>query len=112
MRRRTGASRFPGRRAADPSLLRLRRTSTALDSAAAGAEGHASVCIKPYRREAEMEKIQGFPGISNLLLAVMPAYANHIWAADFTELVQHGKKVYVATVIDLYTAGSWESMLR
>ena len=33
----------------------------------------------------------------NLLLAVMPAYANHIWAADFTELVQHGKKVYVAT---------------
>ena len=33
----------------------------------------------------------------------MPAYANHIWAADFTEFVQHGKKVYVATVIDLYT---------
>ena len=38
----------------------------------------------------------------NLLLAVMPAYANHIWAADFTEFVQHGKKVYVATVLDLY----------
>ena len=31
----------------------------------------------------------------------MPGYANHIWAADFTELVQHGKKLYVATVIDL-----------
>ena len=27
----------------------------------------------------------------------------HIWAADFTELVQHGKKVYVSTVIDLFT---------
>ena len=34
----------------------------------------------------------------------MPAYVeNHIWAADFTELVQHGKKVYVATMLDLYT---------
>ena len=33
----------------------------------------------------------------------MPAYANHIWAADFTELVQHGKKIYVGTVLDLYT---------
>ena len=50
-----------------------------------------------------MEKIQGFPDLSQPPARGHAAYANHIWAADFTEFVQHGKKVYVATVIDLYT---------
>ena len=60
--------------------------------------------IKPYRRRGrKWRKSKVSRTYPNLLLAVMPAYANHIWAADFTELVQHGKKVYVATVIDLCT---------
>jgi putative transposase len=60
--------------------------------------------IKPYRRRGRKWRKSKVSRIyPNLLLAVMPAYANHIWAADFTELVQHGKKVYVATVLDLYT---------
>jgi putative transposase len=60
--------------------------------------------IKPYRRRGrKWRKSKVSRAYPNLLLAVMPAYANHIWAADFTELVQHGKKVYVATVIDLCT---------
>ena len=59
--------------------------------------------IKPYRRRGrKWRKSKGSRTYPNLLLAVMPAYANHIWAEDFTEFVQHGKKVYVATVIDLY----------
>lgn len=33
----------------------------------------------------------------------MPIHANHIWAADFTELIHRGKRVYVATAIDLFT---------
>ena len=60
--------------------------------------------IKPYRRRGEKwRKSKVSRTYPNLLLAIMPAYANHIWAADFTELVQQGKKVYVATVLDLYT---------
>jgi len=60
--------------------------------------------IKPYRRRGrKWRKFKVFRAYPNLLLSVMPAYANHIWAADFTELVQHGRKVYVATVIDLCT---------
>jgi transposase InsO family protein len=39
----------------------------------------------------------------NLLTHTIPAYPHHIWAADFTELHYQGKKVYVATVIDLFT---------
>ena len=33
----------------------------------------------------------------------MPSHANHVWATDFTELVFRGKKVYVSTIIDLFT---------
>ena len=58
----------------------------------------------PTAGEAENGENPRFPGpIPTFSSTVMPAYANHIWAADFTELVQHGRKVYVATVLDLYT---------
>src|SRR3989344_5444129 len=60
--------------------------------------------IKPYRRRGKKwkkpRKIRLFP---NLLLSMMPVYPHHAWAADFTELSHHGKKIYVSTVIDLYT---------
>ena len=46
----------------------------------------------------------------NLLLAVMPAYANHIWAADNApSWCSTERMVYVATVLRSRTpAGSWD----
>lgn len=61
--------------------------------------------IKPYRRHGRKYLVtKRVPVIyANLLMTTMPSYPNHIWAADFTELKHLGKKVYVATVEDLYT---------
>jgi transposase InsO family protein len=60
--------------------------------------------IKPHRRRGRRYRNstakRTYP---NLLLEVMPSYQNHVWATDFTELVFHGKKVYVSTILDLYT---------
>ena len=61
--------------------------------------------ILPYRRRRtkwrKQRKISAvYP---NLLALTTPSYPHHIWAADFTELVWHEKRVYVATVIDVYT---------
>lgn len=61
--------------------------------------------IKPYRRRGrkwrKTKKIEtSYP---NLLMEITPLFQNHIWAADFTELAWKSTKVYVATVIDLYT---------
>jgi putative transposase len=61
--------------------------------------------IKPYRRRGRKfkkpkEKTASFP---NLLLAEFPAYPHHIWASDFTHISFHGRWMYLATVIDLYT---------
>jgi transposase InsO family protein len=60
--------------------------------------------IKPYRRRGrKYRRSKAGPIFPNLLLEVMPSYANHVWATDFTELIFRGKKVYVSTVIDLFT---------
>lgn len=61
--------------------------------------------IKPYRRHGRKYLvIKRVPVIyANLLMTTIPSYPNHVWAADFTELKHLGKKVYVATVEDLYT---------
>jgi len=60
--------------------------------------------IKPYRRRGR--KTWGKRVIAsicpNLLLTTTPLYSHHVWASDFTELAWE-KKVYVATVLDLYT---------
>ncbi len=60
--------------------------------------------IKPYRRHGKRyrkRKVKRmFP---NLLLEVMPSYPNHVWVTDFTELTFHGQKVYVSTILDLFT---------
>ena len=60
--------------------------------------------IKPYRRHGRKYRRgkvrRTYP---NLLLGVMPSYPNHIWATDFTELIHHGKRVYVSTIVDLFT---------
>lgn len=61
--------------------------------------------IKPYRRHGRkwLAKKPTQVIYANLLMATQPCYPNHIWAADFTEMKYRGKKVYVATVEDLYT---------
>jgi transposase InsO family protein len=60
--------------------------------------------IKPYRRRGKKRpKTKPKRKFPNLLLTTMPRYQNHIWATDFTELKHHGKKVYVSTIIDLFT---------
>lgn len=60
--------------------------------------------IKAYRRRGRKPKRQvvkvEYP---NLLLSVMPLWRGHIWAADFTEVWWRTKRIYLATVIDLYT---------
>jgi putative transposase len=61
--------------------------------------------IKAYRRRGrkwlKRKKVQII--YANLLLAVTPTHQHHVWAADFTELWWRKKKLYVGTVIDLYT---------
>ena len=60
--------------------------------------------IKPYRRHGrKYRKSKTERHFPNLLLGIMPSYPNHIWATDFTELAFHGKKVYVSTIVDLFT---------
>jgi len=60
--------------------------------------------IKPYRRRGRRYRRVGARRIfPNLLLEVRPTYAHYIWATDFTELIYQRKKVYVSTIIDLFT---------
>lgn len=61
--------------------------------------------LKPYRRRGKKwRKPRGIDHLyENLLLVAQPLYPHHVWVADFTELPFHGHKVYVATVLDLYT---------
>ena len=61
--------------------------------------------IKPYRRRGKKyrkpkENSHVFP---NLLLTTVPGCQNHIWASDFTHLSFHGKTIYLATIIDIFT---------
>ena len=60
--------------------------------------------MRPYRRRGRKYRKTKVPRhFPNLFLETMPAHANHVWATDFTELSFHGKKVYVSTIIDLFT---------
>jgi putative transposase len=60
--------------------------------------------VKPYRRHGKKyRKSKAKRTFPNLLLEVMPSYPNHVWVTDFTELIFHGKKVYVSTILDLFT---------
>lgn len=61
--------------------------------------------LKPYRRHGKKYLVKKRISViyANLLMTTVPAYMHHVWAADFTELKHFGKKVYVATVEDLYT---------
>lgn len=60
--------------------------------------------IRPYRRHGQKhwksKESRVFP---NLLLKTIPSFPNHVWATDFTELAFHGKRVYMSTILDLFT---------
>lgn len=36
-------------------------------------------------------------------MQIMPSCPDHVWVTDFTELIFHGTKVYVSTILDLFT---------
>ncbi len=61
--------------------------------------------IKPYRRRGKkyLVKKRILITYANLLLLAAPQYRHHIWAADFTELCFKDRKLYVATVEDLWS---------
>lgn len=61
--------------------------------------------LKPYRRRTrKYRKTKDYSMIyPNLLLTTAPQYPNHIWASDFTPIPCKGKKLYLATVIDILT---------
>lgn len=60
--------------------------------------------IRSYRRRGKKRpKSKPKRKFPNLLLSIVPLYANHIWTTDFTELIHKGKKIYVSTILDLFT---------
>ena len=64
--------------------------------------------LKPYRRRGKRRwKKAGKPQIvlPNLLQneKILPSRPHHIWASDFTEFLWKGKRVYLATILDLFT---------
>lgn len=61
--------------------------------------------IKPYRRRSRTfrKTKDNFHSFPNLLLTEFPRHPNHVWASDFTHISFHGKTVYIATAIDLFT---------
>jgi len=61
--------------------------------------------IKAYRRRGgRWKKVRKIKVVyPNLLLTNSPLYENHIWVSDFTHWNFQNKKVYLATIMDLYT---------
>lgn len=62
--------------------------------------------IKAYRRRGRRFRRARFTltkRYPNLLLGIMPAFPGHAWASDFTELAWQGKKLFLCTVLDLWS---------
>ena len=62
--------------------------------------------IRPRRNRKKPVKqwvSDGNTASPNLIRDIVPLYKNHIWVTDFTYIKWHGRFVYMATVIDLYT---------
>ena len=62
--------------------------------------------LKAYRRRGRKyrkTKVKPDAYYPNLLKEIRPQYPDHIWAADFTEIAWHKTKLFLATIIDLYT---------
>ncbi len=62
--------------------------------------------IKPRRNRKKPGKSKAlgiFEASPNLLISLFPLFQNHLWVTDFTYIKWHGRFVYLATVLDLYT---------
>jgi len=62
--------------------------------------------IRSYRRRGRKWKkpLEKPDNIApNLLLTTVPSYPHHIWATDFTHVDWKGKRLYIATMMDLFT---------
>lgn len=61
--------------------------------------------LHPYRRRGRKWRKTKPVSVQypNLLQMEYPEYPHHVWVSDFTELAFHDGKIYVATVLDLYT---------
>jgi transposase InsO family protein len=60
--------------------------------------------VKPYRRHGKQyRKHKPKRAFPNLLMRIMPSYPNHVWVTDFTVILFHGVKVYLSTILDLFT---------
>ena len=62
--------------------------------------------LKAYRRRGRKyrkTKIKSDIKYPNLLKNIYPQYPHHIWAADFTEIAYRKTKLFLATIIDLYS---------
>jgi putative transposase len=62
--------------------------------------------IAPYRRRGKRwkkpaEKPEHI--VPNLLLMTEPLYPHHIWVTDFTHVDWKGKRLFIATMMDLFT---------
>jgi len=62
--------------------------------------------IQPYRRRGKrwkkpVEKPDHI--VANLLLTTEPQYPHHIWVTDFTHVDWKGKRLFIATMMDLFT---------
>jgi putative transposase len=62
--------------------------------------------IRPYRRRCKRwRKLVEKPDhiVPNLLLTTVPSHPHHIWATDFTHVDWKGKRLFIATMMDLFT---------
>ncbi len=57
-------------------------------------------CRKKPRKSKDNSTFEASP---NLLVSLYPLYPHHVWVTDFTYIKWHGRFVYLATVIDLFT---------
>ena len=62
--------------------------------------------IEPYRRRGKKWKKPSTEPenvVKNLLLTTEPQYPNHIWVTDFTHIDWKDKRLYLCTMMDVFT---------
>lgn len=62
--------------------------------------------IKAYRRRGKRFRRARFTltkRYQNLLLGILPSFPGHVWVSDFTELAWRGRKLFLCTVMDLWS---------